>query len=152
MKETTWQVLSKHLPPRIEWYEPMERALALLPTVTSRCCRLMAQMPLRSFQGEGCILAPFLPPCSLNSHKAEPAPEPLVAASLPHHPAQSTSTDVFLTGRKTCQVLAEALPCCNLRYFWLYTLSAPSYSLQGGDPLSPTSLLNSLLFLSSRND
>lgn len=125
MKKTTWQILSKHLPPRIELYGPTKRALALL-SMASQCCYVIAQMYLRNFQSEGYILALFLLVCDLISHKVEPVPEPLTAASLPHHPAKSTSTDVFLTGRKMCRVLAKALPCCNLRYFRLYTISAPS--------------------------
>ena len=84
-----------------------------------------SQIHLRKFQSKGCLLATLLRVCDLISHKAEPVPEPLTAVSLPRHPAKS-STDVSLTGRKTYQALAEALPCCNLWYFRLYTGSEPS--------------------------
>lgn len=151
MKETTWQVLSKHLPPRVELYKPTERALALLPTMASPCCYLIAQMHLRNFQSEGCILAPFLLVCNLISHNAEPAPEPPVAASLPRHPAQSTSTDVFLTGRKTCGFLRRRCLAVTSGTSRPYTLSAPACRVcRVTMPCLPH--LSALLFLSSRKD
>ena len=151
MKETIWQVLSKHLPLRTDLYEPTECALALLTTTASGCGYLSAQVHLRNFQSEGCILAPFLPVCNLIPHPLSWHPEPLVAVSLPRHPVQSASPDVFLTGRKMCQVLAEALPSYNLRYFGLYNLSVPSWRFCR--VLIPSLPHHSaLLFLSSRKD
>lgn len=67
MKETTWQVLSKHLPPTIDSYEPTACALAPL-TPWHQDVAIIAQVHLRNFQSEGCILAPFLPVCNLIPH------------------------------------------------------------------------------------
>lgn len=79
MKKTTCQILSKHLPARLEQHESIKLASALgLTTMVSWCWYLTARRYLRKCQIEGCVLATFLLVCNLVSQRAEAEQEPLI--------------------------------------------------------------------------
>lgn len=61
MKKTTWQILSKHLPPRTDLYEPTNLALALHTCHHGVTVLLShSQIHLRAFQSKDCLLATLL--------------------------------------------------------------------------------------------